>query len=59
MNTFICQQGRKTDRETDVHSEGLKLQLIINIRTKTHYISEISHYISETVHDRDIVTVGG
>jgi len=46
MNTFICQQGRKTDRETDVHSEGLKLQLIINIRTKTPlYLRNISLYL--------------
>ena len=31
MNTFISQQGRKTDRETDIYNESYKLQSVINV----------------------------
>jgi len=31
MNTFIRQQGRKTDRETDIYNENYKLQAVINV----------------------------
>jgi len=35
MNTFIRQQGRKTDRETDIYNESYKLQSVINVWQET------------------------
>ena len=47
MNTFIRQQGRKTDRETDIYNESYKLQSVINVWQETQRDSLVSNMLRQ------------
>jgi len=47
MNTFIRQQGRKIDRETDIYNENYKLQSVINVWQETQCDSLSSNMIRQ------------
>ena len=47
MNTFIRQQDKKTDRETDIYNENYKLQSVINIWQETQCDSPSSNMLRQ------------